>query len=142
MRKNRLVHILINMIILILSGCTTQGRLTYLVFEESENYIELKTSMEELKIEGYEGSNQQQFSALKEVRYISKYMDARPGDAIRRELAVSALVFLAFSGELSVSNIFLALFKIVNSGFFGSLPSLVGFMRFYCFISTWGFGSY
>jgi hypothetical protein len=53
-----------------------------------------------------------------------------------------ALVFLAFSGELSVSNIFLALFKIVNSGFFGSLPSLVGFKRFYCFISTWGFGSY
>ena len=51
------------------------------------------------------------------------------------------LVFLAFSGELSVSNVFLALFKIVNSGLFGSLPSLVGFKRVYCLISTWGFGS-
>ena len=58
------------LLVLFITGCTTQGRLTYLVFEESENYIELKTSMEELKIEGYEGSNQQQFSALKEVRYI------------------------------------------------------------------------
>ena len=78
------------LLILIIAGCTTQGRLTYLVFEESENYIELKTSMEELKIEGYDGSIQQQFSALKEVRYISKYMDERPGDSVRRDLAVSA----------------------------------------------------
>jgi len=87
------------MLVLFIAGCTTQGRLTYLVFEESENYIELKTSMEELKIEGYEGSNQQQFSALKEVRYISKHMDERPGDSVRRDLAVSALVFLAFASD-------------------------------------------
>ncbi|MCH2300681.1 MAG: hypothetical protein MK437_09005, partial [SAR324 cluster bacterium] len=87
------------LLILIIAGCTTQGRLPYLVFEESENYIELKTSMEELKIEGYDGSNQQQFSALKEVRYISKHMDERPGDSVRRDLAVSALVFLAFASD-------------------------------------------
>ncbi|MDP7140099.1 MAG: hypothetical protein QF560_17200, partial [SAR324 cluster bacterium] len=77
MRKIDLFQILSILLILIIGGCTTQGRLTYLTFESSENLLELKSSMEELKIEGYEGSTQQQFSALKEVRYISKHMDAR-----------------------------------------------------------------
>ena len=99
MRKSLIFQITSFLLILIIAGCTTQGRLTYLVFEESENYIELKTSMEELKIEGYDGSIQQQFSALKEVRYISKYMDERSGDSVRRDLAVSALVFLAFASD-------------------------------------------
>ena len=99
MRKIDLFQILSILLILIIGGCTTQGRLTYLTFESSENLLELKSSMEELKIEGYEGSTQQQFSALKEVRYITKHMDARPGDAVRRELAVSALVFLAFASD-------------------------------------------
>ena len=31
------------------SGCTTQGRLTYLKFEKSYNYQELNSSMEKLK---------------------------------------------------------------------------------------------
>ena len=92
--KNSFILLLLTLILaLLIKGCTTQGRLTYLVFEDTENYIELKTSMEELKTEGYEGSNQQQFSALKEARYISKHMDERPGDSVRRDLAVSALVF-------------------------------------------------
>ena len=99
MRKIDLFQIVSILLILIIGGCTTQGRLTYLTFESSENLLELKSSMEELKIEGYEGSTQQQFSALKEVRYITKHMDARPGDAVRRELAVSALVFLAFASD-------------------------------------------
>ncbi|MEC8223858.1 MAG: hypothetical protein VX020_08320, partial [SAR324 cluster bacterium] len=99
MRNFFILPIFTLLLVLFITGCTTQGRLTYLVFEESENYIELKTSMEELKIEGYEGSNQQQFSALKEARYISKHMDERPGDSVRRDLAVSALVFLAFASD-------------------------------------------
>ncbi|MEC8843218.1 MAG: hypothetical protein VXX42_04500, partial [SAR324 cluster bacterium] len=99
MRNFFILPIFTLLLVLFIAGCTTQGRLTYLVFEESENYIELKTSMEELKIEGYEGSNQQQFSALKEARYISKHMDERPGDSVRRDLAVSALVFLAFASD-------------------------------------------
>ena len=68
MRNFFILPIFTLLLVLFITGCTTQGRLTYLVFEESENYIELKTSMEELKIEGYEGSNQQQFSALKEAQ--------------------------------------------------------------------------
>ena len=99
MRNFFILPIFTLLLVLFITGCTTQGRLTYLVFEESENYIELKTSMEELKIEGYEGSNQQQFSALKEARYISKHMDERPGDSVRRDLAVSALVFLAYASD-------------------------------------------
>ena len=99
MRKIDLFQIMNILFILILGGCTTQGRLTYLTFERSENLLELKSSMEELKIEGYEGAKQQQFSALKEVRYISKYMVDRPGDPVRRELAVSAIVFLAFASD-------------------------------------------
>ena len=57
MRNFFILPIFTLLLVLFITGCTTQGRLTYLVFEESENYIELKTSMEELKIEGYEGSN-------------------------------------------------------------------------------------
>ena len=54
MRNFFILPIFTLLLVLFITGCTTQGRLTYLVFEESENYIELKTSMEELKIEGYE----------------------------------------------------------------------------------------
>ena len=66
------------------SGCITQGRLTYLTFEKSFNYQELNSSMEKLKNQ-YDSSIQQQYSALREIRYISKHMK-EPG---KREMALS-----------------------------------------------------
>lgn len=77
------------------SGCTTQGRLTYQTFKSSNDYATLSQSLEALKKEGRDGSIQQQFSALKELRYISKYMK----DPLKRELAVQTLVFLAFASD-------------------------------------------
>ncbi len=87
------------LISLFIIGCTTQGRLTYLTFSESDEFGALHSSMEALKIEGLQGSVQQQFSALKEVRYISKHQDEKPEDRVKREMAVSALVFLAFVSD-------------------------------------------
>ena len=76
------------------SGCTTQGRLTYLTFEKSYNYQELNYSMEKLKNQ-YDSSIQQQYSALREIRYISKHMK-EPG---KREMALSALTFFTFMSD-------------------------------------------
>ncbi len=76
------------------SGCITQGRLTYLTFEESFNYQELNSSMEKLKYQ-YDSSIQQQVSALREIRYISKHMK-EPG---KREMALSALTFFTFMSD-------------------------------------------
>ena len=76
------------------SGCTTQGRLTYLTFEKSYNYQELNSSMEKLKNQ-YDSSIQQQYSALREIRYISKHMK-EPG---KREMALSALTFFTFMSD-------------------------------------------
>ena len=77
-----------------LSGCITQGRWTYLTFEKSFNYQELNSSMEKLKNQ-YDSSIQQQVSALREIRYISKHMK-EPG---KREMALSALTFFAFVSD-------------------------------------------
>ena len=77
-----------------ISGCITQGRLTYLTFEESFNYQELNSSMEKLKYQ-YDSSIQQQVSALRQIRYISKHMK-EPG---KREMALSALTFFAFVSD-------------------------------------------
>ena len=77
-----------------LSGCTTQGRLTYLTFEKSYNYHELNSSMEKLKNQ-YDSSIQNQYSALREIRYISKHMK-EPG---KREIALSALTFFTFMSD-------------------------------------------
>ena len=76
------------------SGCITQGRLTYLTFEKSFNYQELNSSMEKLKNQ-YDSSIQQQVSALREIRYISKHMK-EPG---KREMALSALTFFTFMSD-------------------------------------------
>ena len=68
----RYSYLLISAVFLIwFSGCTTQGRLTYLTFEKSYNYQELNSSMEKLKNQ-YDSSIQLQYSALRELRYISK----------------------------------------------------------------------
>ena len=77
-----------------LSGCATQGRLTYLMFEQSFSYESLNSSMEKLKSQ-YESSIQEQVSALREIRYISKHMK-EPG---KREIALRALTFFAFSSD-------------------------------------------
>ena len=77
-----------------LSACTTQGRLTYLTFEKSSDYYELNSSMEKLKIQ-YDSSIQQQNSALREIRYISKHMK----DPGKREIALSALTFFTFMSD-------------------------------------------
>ncbi len=82
-------------VLLVLAGCTTQGRLTYLSFEQSSSYEELQAQMELLKYEAYDGSVQQKVSALKEARWISKYMD----DVGKREIAVRALAFMAFGSD-------------------------------------------
>lgn len=76
-------------------ACTTQGRLTYLTFDDTDDYQELHRSMEELKAEGYDGWKDEQFSAMKELRWISKYMD-EPG---KQEMAVRAMVFVAFTTD-------------------------------------------
>ena len=57
-----------------LCGCITQGRLTSLTFKKSFNYKTLDSSMEKLKSQ-YESSLQEQVSALREIRYISKHID-------------------------------------------------------------------
>ena len=91
----RYSFLLISAILFIFSsGCTTQGRLTYLTFEKSSNYHELNSSMEKLKNQ-YDSSIQQQYSALREIRYISKHIK-EPG---KRELALSALTFFTFMSD-------------------------------------------
>ena len=77
-----------------LSGCATQGRLTSLTFEESFSYETLDSSMEKLKSQ-YESSLQEQFSALREMRYISKHI----GEPGKREMALRALTFFAFASD-------------------------------------------
>lgn len=81
--------------VLLVAGCTTQGRRTALTFERSFFYEELYDSMEQLKYYGYDESVQQSMSVLKTARWVSKY-EQEPG---KRELAVRALVFLAFSSD-------------------------------------------
>ena len=77
-----------------LCGCITQGRLTSLTFKKSFNYKTLDSSMEKLKSQ-YEGSLQEQVSALREIRYISKHME-EPG---KREIALRAMTFFAFASD-------------------------------------------
>ena len=77
-----------------LSGCATQGRLTSLTFEQSFSYEALDSSMEKLKSQ-YESSLQEQFSALREIRYISKHV----GEPGKREMALRALTFFAFASD-------------------------------------------
>jgi len=75
-------------------GCITQGRLTSLTFKKSFNYKTLDSSMEKLKSQ-YESSLQEQVSALREIRYISKHME-EPG---KREIALRAMTFFAFASD-------------------------------------------
>jgi len=77
-----------------LCGCITQGRLTSLTFKKSFNYKTLDSSMEKLKSQ-YEGSLQEQVSALREIRYISKHM----GEPGKREIALRAMTFFAFASD-------------------------------------------
>lgn len=77
-----------------LSGCATQGRLTSLTFEQSFSYEALDSSMEKLKSQ-YESSLQEQFSALREMRYLSKHQ----GEPGKREMALRALTFFAFASD-------------------------------------------
>ena len=76
---------------MLLSGCATQGRLTSLTFQQSSSYETLDSSMEKLKSQ-YESSLQQQISALREMRYLSKHA----GEPGKREIALRALTFFAF----------------------------------------------
>jgi len=75
-------------------GCITQGRLTSLTFKKSSIYKTLDSSMEKLKSQ-YESSLQEQVSALREIRYISKHME-EPG---KREIALRAMTFFAFASD-------------------------------------------
>ncbi len=77
-----------------LCGCITQGRLTSMTFKKSFNYKTLDSSMEKLKSQ-YEGSLQEQVSALREIRYISKHM----GEPGKREIALRAMTFFAFASD-------------------------------------------
>jgi len=77
-----------------LCGCITQGRLTSLTFKKSSIYKTLDSSMEKLKSQ-YEGSLQEQVSALREIRYISKHM----GEPGKREIALRAMTFFAFASD-------------------------------------------
>ena len=77
-----------------LCGCITQGRLTSLTFKQSFSYEALNSSMEKLKSQ-YESSLQEQVSALREIRYISKHME-EPG---KREIALRAMTFFAFASD-------------------------------------------
>ena len=76
-------------------GCATQGRLTSLIFfEKDSNFETLNTSVEKLKSK-YDSTIREQFSALRELRYITKHMD-EPG---KREIALRALTFFAFVSD-------------------------------------------
>jgi len=77
-----------------LCGCITQGRLTSLTFKKSSIYKTLDSSMEKLKSQ-YESSLQEQVSALREIRYISKHM----GEPGKREIALRAMTFFAFASD-------------------------------------------
>ena len=77
-----------------LCGCITQGRLTSLTFKQSFSYEALNSSMEKLKSQ-YESSLQEQVSALREIRYISKHIE-EPG---KREIALRAMTFFAFASD-------------------------------------------
>jgi len=77
-----------------LCGCMAQGRLTSLTFKKSFNYKTLDSSMEKLKSQ-YESSLQEQVSALREIRYISKHM----GEPGKREIALRAMTFFAFASD-------------------------------------------
>ncbi len=81
--------------VLLVAGCTTQGRRTALTFERSFFYEELYDSMEQLKYYGYDESVQQSMSVLKTARWVSKY-EQEPG---KRELAVRAAQ-VAVGGQL------------------------------------------
>ncbi len=86
---------LINILLIIwLCGCVTQGRLTSLTFNRSEIYKSLNSSIEKLKGQ-YDGSLQEQLSALRALRFISKH-NLDPG---KREIALRALTFFAFSSD-------------------------------------------
>ena len=77
-----------------LCGCITQGKLTSLTFKKSSIYKTLDSSMEKLKSQ-YESSLQEQVSALREIRYISKHM----GEPGKREIALRAMTFFAFASD-------------------------------------------
>lgn len=77
-----------------LCGCITQGRLTSQTFKKSSIYKTLDSSMEKLKSQ-YESSLQEQVSALREIRYISKHM----GEPGKREIALRAMTFFAFASD-------------------------------------------
>jgi len=77
-----------------LCGCITQGRLTSVTFKKSFNYKTLDSSMEKLKSQ-YESSQQEQVSALREIRYISKHV----GEPGKREIALRAMTFFAFASD-------------------------------------------
>ncbi len=92
MRNTTFVIITLSM--MWLCGCITQGRLTSLTFKKSFNYKTLDSSMEKLKSQ-YESSLQEQVSALREIRYISKHIE-EPG---KREIALRAMTFFAFASD-------------------------------------------
>ena len=92
MRNNSLL--ILAAFLILVGSCRTQGRLTYLTFEQSFNYQELTSSMEKLKNQ-YDSSIQQQVSALREIRYISKHI----GEPGKREMALRAVTFFAFVSD-------------------------------------------
>ncbi|MBF0350305.1 MAG: hypothetical protein HQM11_04705 [SAR324 cluster bacterium] len=91
----KILTLLISLSLIWISGCATQGLVTYRTFEQSDDYESLNKSMDALKTTGRDGSGQQQFSALKNLRYISKYMP----DTGKREMAIQALAFLAWESK-------------------------------------------
>ena len=75
-------------------GCTTQGRLTLLTFNKSDSYKTLDSSIDKLK-DQYDGSLQEQLSAVRAMRFISKH-NLDPG---KQEMAMRALTFFAFTSD-------------------------------------------
>jgi len=92
MRKTTYLIFTVSCIWLI--GCATQGRLTLLTFNKSESFETLDSSIEKLKSQ-YDGSLQEQISAVRVMRFISKH-NLDPG---KREMAIRALTFFAFTSD-------------------------------------------
>lgn len=91
----RKITCIINALAIIwLCGCATQGRTTSLTFDRSDSFKSLDSSMEKLKNQ-YDGSLQQQISALRALRFISKY-NTDPG---KQEIALRGLTFFAFVSD-------------------------------------------
>jgi hypothetical protein len=77
-----------------LAACTTQGLQTYEVLTTSDDPTEIQASMELLKDAGREGSLQQQTSAMRELRFMTRHLSPE-----KQQHAIPTLAYLSFTSD-------------------------------------------